>query len=57
MSFAGEISLGSLGGEEKGVIIKPSLKSDIKIWCPMQEIKCLILPNGNIVEKELEKWI
>lgn len=51
LSYAGEICK-RLNTDEDGITIKPSKKSDIKIWFPMNEVQCLIKMNGNVVEGE-----
>ncbi|HEY9059130.1 MAG TPA: hypothetical protein VIO64_01315 [Pseudobacteroides sp.] len=52
LSFAGEICKNEKLEGENGILIKPSEKSEIKVWCPLEEVKCIILPNGQMIEGE-----
>lgn len=57
LSFAGEICSNILDGE-KGILLKPSPNSNIKIWCPQNEIQNLIMKNGKMIKgDELENEI
>ncbi|WP_113671423.1 hypothetical protein [Vallitalea guaymasensis] len=51
LSFCGEIVTNNLLNE-KGALLKTSPRSDIKIWCPIDEIKTIIYPDGKKVEGE-----
>lgn len=50
LSYAGQICKNVI--ESQGLMIKPSPKSDIKIWFPIQEIECIIKMNGNVIKGE-----
>ncbi len=50
LSFAGEFCYGKF--IDNGIVLKPSPKSEFKIWCPIEEVKCIILPDGRVVEGE-----
>ncbi|WP_163192177.1 hypothetical protein [Clostridium thermarum] len=50
LSFAGEICATELENEGKGVLIKTSPKSEIKIWCPENEIQSIIFKSGKILQ-------
>lgn len=50
LSFAGKICNYEKIKEEGGILIKPSEKSGIKVWCPIEEVKCIILPYGKIIK-------
>jgi hypothetical protein len=51
LSYAGEICINK-NISEKGLLIKPSPKSNIKVWIPTDEIQCIIKMNGNVLERE-----
>lgn len=50
LSFAGEVTNNKLDNDEKGILLKTSPNSNIKIWCPVEEIKSIIMPTGKILE-------
>ena len=50
LSFAGEFCYGKF--VNNGIVLKPSPKSEFKIWCPIKEVKCIILPDGRVVEED-----
>lgn len=54
LSYAGEICDG-LKEYGDGLVIKPSEKSEIKIWFPVDEIQTIIKMDGNIIEGEAVK--
>jgi hypothetical protein len=37
---------------KKGILLKPSPDSNIKIWFPEEEIDCIIHPNGEVQKGE-----
>lgn len=45
LSFAGEVKSVWMDGEE-GVLLKPSEKSRLCIWCPREEVKMIVLPDS-----------
>lgn len=45
LSFAGRV-VGVELGKEEGVLLQPSEKSEVKIWCPKNEIQMIIMPDG-----------
>lgn len=49
LSFAGEGAGYNLDGAA-GVLLKPSEKSELKIWCPKDEIQEIILPTGKVIK-------
>lgn len=51
LSYAGEIC-NRADKPEEGIEIKPSEKSGIKIWFPLEEIQCVIKMDGNVLEGE-----
>jgi hypothetical protein len=57
VSFAGSVLKGLSAMGEKGVTLKPSDKSNIRIWCPLEEIESIILPNGEVIKEDFEKWV
>ncbi|TGY89436.1 hypothetical protein E5329_25045 [Petralouisia muris] len=54
LSFAGEIK--KYTNDSKGILLKPSERSEIKIWFPMDEIECIIYPNGEVKKGEELVW-
>lgn len=48
LSYAGEFCYGRF--VKDGIVLKPSPKSEFKIWCPVKEVKCIILPDGKVIE-------
>lgn len=50
LSFAGEICAKQLENEGKGILLKPSPNSEVKIWCPEKELQCIIFKSGKILE-------
>lgn len=49
LSYAGKIYAKSYEGQ-KGIVLKPSDRSEIKVWVPKNEISCIITIGGNIIE-------
>ena len=54
LSFAGEVVAVELDGKE-GVLLKPSDRSEMKIWCPKEEIKLILMPDGRETTVEVMK--
>ena len=54
LSFAGEIIKDI--NVSNGILLKPSQRSEIKIWFPKSEIECVIYPNGKIQKGEDLIW-
>lgn len=52
LSFTGEV-ISVKNNNEEGIFLKPSEESEIKIWCPKNEIKAIILPDGREVSMEV----
>ncbi|GHU49171.1 hypothetical protein FACS1894127_1750 [Clostridia bacterium] len=50
LSFTGERCSQVYPNKNIGILIKPSKQSNIKIWCPIDEIKRIILPDMTIIE-------
>lgn len=50
LSFVGEVCASKLNDGEKGILLKPSRNSGVKIWCPEQEVQCIILKDGQVLE-------
>lgn len=51
LSYAGAVCNRNYG-EAAGILIKPSPKSNIKVWFPIDEIQCIIKMDGVVVEGE-----
>ena len=51
LSYAGEICRNEW--KEGYFLIKPSEKSNIKIWFPVDEVECIIKLDGTVLEKEM----
>lgn len=49
LSFSGEKCPLGARQKGKGILLKTSPKSEIKVWIPSQEISCLILPGGEVI--------
>ncbi|HHW22963.1 MAG TPA: hypothetical protein GXX26_08805 [Clostridiaceae bacterium] len=49
LSFAGERVTNNIIAEEKGILLKTSPISNIRIWFPAEEIESIIYPDGRIV--------
>lgn len=45
LSYAGKVVAVQLENEE-GILLQPSDKSEVKIWCPKREIQMIIMPDG-----------
>lgn len=54
LSFAGEIVKDT--NVSNGILLKPSKRSEIKIWFPKSEIECVIYPNGEVKKGEDLIW-
>ena len=52
VSFTGERCVQSNPNENIGILIRPSKQSNIKIWCPIDEIKRIILPDMTVIEED-----
>jgi hypothetical protein len=50
LSFVGEICKNNIIKDQEGVFLKTNPKSEIKIWCPKDEIQCLIFSKDKIIE-------
>lgn len=48
ISYGAEICYGKF--IDSGLVIRPSEKSNIKIWIPKEEIKRIILPDSRVIE-------
>jgi hypothetical protein len=58
ISFAGVIFKDITIEKMKGIMMKMSDESNIRIWCPYNEIESIILPNGKIINKgELNNFL
>lgn len=56
LSFIGDVCPREDGfNENRGLTIKPSDKSNLKIWIPYDEIDNVILPNATILKGEMIK--
>lgn len=51
LSFAGERVTNKIIAEEKGILLKTSPNSNIKIWFPIDEIESIIYPDGRLIQK------
>ncbi len=49
LSYSGEICKEKIG-VKTGLLLRPSAKSLLKIWFPMEEIVSVIYPDGRMVE-------
>lgn len=49
LSFAGVISKDITVEEKRGIVVKMSDESEIRIWCPYNEVECIILPDGKVI--------
>lgn len=49
LSFSGENCALEAAQKAKGILLKTSPKSEIKVWIPAQEINCVILPGGQVI--------
>lgn len=57
LSFSGEKCAHAGQHTPNGILLKTSPKSDIKIWIPAQEVKCIILPSGEEIQgKDFKQW-
>lgn len=57
LSFAGVISKNITIEKKKGIVVKLSDESDIRIWCPYNEVECIILPDGKVIGRnELDNF-
>ncbi|MCL6590261.1 MAG: hypothetical protein K6U80_09940 [Firmicutes bacterium] len=53
LSYAGDVCQGKEGfNESSGLTIKPSDKSNLKIWIPYNEIDSVILPDRKLLKGE-----
>lgn len=52
LSFAGNYCANHLGTDEAGILIKPSMSSELKIWCPLEEIQCILMSDGQLLNKQ-----
>ncbi len=53
LSFAGERVQNNLIADEKGILLKTSPNSNIKIWFPVEEIGSIIYPDGRFVRRDM----
>lgn len=54
LSFSGEII--EFKDVSNGILLKPSDRSQIKIWFPVSEIECVIYPDGKVTKGENLTW-
>lgn len=52
LSFAGQICVNDLIKEKDGILLQTNPNSNIKIWCPIEEIQCVIMSNDKIIKGE-----
>lgn len=51
ISFTGVLFKDIIIDDIKGVMIKMSEKSNVRIWCPYDEIESIIFPDGKVLNK------
>lgn len=56
LSFSGTIAKDSVNGLT-GVMLKPSSKSNLSIFCPYNEINCIVLPDGDIIKGDFDSCL
>ena len=56
LSFAGEASFMSMNDVD-GIAIRPSERSAMFFWCPLEETDCLIVNKQMVGEKEAMKHV
>lgn len=49
INYTGQIYEGFV---EEGILIKPSKKTDMYVWIPLEEISQIVFPNAEILEAE-----
>lgn len=58
ISFAGILFKDITIEGTKGVMIKMSDESNIRMWCPYNEVESIIFPDGKILDKsELSSYL
>lgn len=58
LSYAGEMIKDGKSDNLNGVLLKPSPISALMIWFPIDEIQCIITPDGRLIEEgELANFI
>lgn len=52
LSYAGEYIKDSINNCAKGILLKPSPNSELMVWFPIEEIQCVITPEGKVIQNE-----